>query len=90
MPFDGTELSPITQALIRGRQRIEAGWCQRAMRTREGVCAVAAVSFHADALRMLQRALGRDGVPVWNDAPTRTKDDVLCLYDRAIALSLNP
>jgi hypothetical protein len=89
MPFDGTELSPTTQALIAGRRRIEVGWCQGAMRTREGVCAVGAVSFHVDALRVLQTALGRDGIPGWNDIPTRTKDDVLALYDRAIALSLN-
>jgi hypothetical protein len=89
MPFDGTHLSPVTQALIAGRRRIETGWCQGAMRTRDGVCAVGAVSFNEDALRILQRALGRDGVPSWNDTPTRTKHDVLALYDRAIALSLN-
>jgi hypothetical protein len=38
----------------------------------------------------LQRALGEDqGIPHWNDAPGRSKEDVLDLYDRAIAMSLN-
>jgi hypothetical protein len=35
MPFDGTELSPVTQALIEARQRIEAGWCQGRAHTRD-------------------------------------------------------
>jgi hypothetical protein len=90
MPFDGIDLSATTQALIRGRRRIEAGWCQGVMRTRKAVCAVGAVSSDDKALRMLHRAFGRQGgLPDWNDEPTRTKDDVLSLYDRAIALSLN-
>ncbi len=90
MPFDGTQLSPTTQALIEGRRRIEAGWCQKTMRTREGVCAVAAVSHCPDAVTTtLQKALGRWNIAAWNDEPDRTKQDVLALYDRAIAISLN-
>jgi predicted Fe-S protein YdhL (DUF1289 family) len=87
MPLDGTHLSPTTQALIAGRRLIENGWCQGAMRSRDGVCAVGAIGFHADALRVLQLALGRDSIARWNDEPATTREDVLGLYDRAITLS---
>jgi hypothetical protein len=90
MPFDGTQLSPVTQALIAGRRRIEEGWCQGAMRTREGVCAVGAISYNPKAVEVLYRAFGgRSSIPRWNDTPGRSREDVLALYDRAIALSLN-
>jgi hypothetical protein len=90
MPFDGTQLSPVTQALIAGRRRIEEGWCQGSMRTREGVCAIGAISYNPKAIEVLYRAFGEDRyIPKWNDAPGRSKEEVLALYDRAIALSLN-
>jgi hypothetical protein len=31
MPFDGVEVSQVTERLIIGRARIEAGWCQGAL-----------------------------------------------------------
>jgi hypothetical protein len=90
MPFDGTHLSPVTQALIAGRRRIEEGWCQGVMRTWGAVCAVGAISRNPKALEVLQRAIGEGCyIPKWNDMPGRSKEDVLDLYDRAIALSLN-
>src|SRR5712664_469512 len=91
MPFDGTQLSQTTQALIDGRRRIEAGWIQGGMRSRDGVCLVGSISSEPEAQRLLQLALGSDVIPAWwNDTPGRTKEDVLALYDRAISLSLNP
>jgi len=29
MPFDGAEISEVTELLVIGRARIEAGWCQK-------------------------------------------------------------
>jgi hypothetical protein len=89
MPFDGTQLSPATQALIEGRQQIEAGWCQGIARMAGAVCTAAAVSHSLNAIQMLYRALGHERIVDFNDAADRTKEDVLDLYDRAIALSLN-
>ena len=96
MPFDGIELSPITKTLMKGRKRIEAGWCQGAFRMGGAVCAVGAVSEDPDdpvvstALKVLESAFGSavTDIPEWNDSPDRTKEEVLALYDRAIALSL--
>jgi hypothetical protein len=97
MPFDGTQLSPVTQALIVGRDRIEAGWCQNRMLVRKyvwprgfevSVCMLAAggdpeilLSAVAD-LGFTARSL-----PEFNDAPERTKGDVLAVYNRAIEIS---
>ncbi|SRR6266550_3987434 len=105
MPFDGTQLSRTTLALMEGRRRIEAGWCQRHLRIGDSFCAVGAVrSNYIHAFDILQEALGfgrlvtpdvhwnKDSpgrLAHWNDAPGRTKDDVLALYDRAIAISMN-
>jgi hypothetical protein len=79
----------VTQALIAGRRRIEEGWCQGAVRKRGAVCAMGAISDNVEALVVLYRAFGGPGIPRWNDMPGRSKEDVLALYDRAIALSLN-
>ena len=37
------------------------------------------------AMFALQAALGRDALAAWNDAPSRTHEEVLQLLDRAIA-----
>jgi len=88
MPFDGTELSPVTQALIVGRRKIELGWCQGAGRVRGSVCAAVAISeAPAEAVLLLQRIVGTPYIADWNDVPGRTKDEILAAYDRAITLS---
>jgi len=89
MPFDGTTLSRTTLALMNGRRRIERGWCQGVLNRGDEVCAIGAMKDHI-ALEMLMEAHGKTGLIDWNDEPGRTKEDVLELYDRAIALSLNP
>jgi hypothetical protein len=102
MPFDGTQLAPVTKALIAGRRKLEKGWIQGGLRRSDGVCAVGALGSHSEyeacitmmhALGVLQNAFWDIGVrdqsiPEWNDSPNRKCDDVLALYDRAIALSL--
>ena len=106
MPFDGKDLSPkylspVACALMRGRSRIERGWCQGKMASPTGVCAIGALSgavvygHEAErAVKILNLAIGEGSsqswhdVIRWNDAPGRTKEEVLDLYDRAIALAL--
>jgi hypothetical protein len=89
MPFDGSQLSTTTQALIDGRHRIGAGWCQGVARSRGGgVCAVEAVSGNYAAIQLLQRAANTIYVAQWNDAPWRKKEDVLAVYDQAISWSM--
>lgn len=95
MPFDGSQLDDVTKLLIEGRERIEQGWCQRRTRHRGAVCAVGAL-YPTDygifllAVQRLGRAAGLESVdcgeiPHWNDAPERTKAEVLAVYDSAIA-----
>ena len=89
MPFDGTELSPVTQALIKGKRRIEAGWCQHAGRARGMVCAAVAIGdAPIESVLLFQRAIGTLHIADWNDAPGRTKEEVLAAYDLAISASM--
>jgi hypothetical protein len=95
MPFDGANLAEDTKLLIAARELVERGWCKGIVPG--GVCADFALShsyrWHRDgdplaldkAMDRLQRAIGPVRVPVWNDRPERTKEDVLAAYDRAIA-----
>lgn len=95
MPFDGTKLDDVTKLLIEGRERIEQGWCQHKTRERGAVCVIGALHdgrsgvdepYYA-AMRRLGRAVGLAWslLPLWNDAPGRTKDEVLAAFDKAIA-----
>jgi len=91
MPFDGTELPRVTKELINARNRIEKGWIQNYASTSKGVCMSFAIdggyAMREECLVFLSAAIG--GLPVvpWNDAPGRTKEEVLAAYDRAIELS---
>lgn len=73
------------------RQTMRPWWWQRAHRS---YCLVTAISMDAtpqvahDAADLLCRTLGvstRQELYAWNDAPGRTKDEALLVYDRAIA-----
>jgi hypothetical protein len=88
LPFDGLSLSPVTRALIAGRERIERGWCQNAGRLGDSVCAGVAIG-DVVALGVFREAIGHHDISFWNDSPKRTKEDVLNTFDRAIALSMN-
>jgi hypothetical protein len=92
MPFDGNDLDDATKLLIEGRKRIEAGWSQYEFQNDRGaVCIEGAIRLPAyrDAVYRLQRAIGTRSLVSWNDAPGRTKEEVLAVFDRAIA-ELNP
>ena len=101
MPFDGISyepVSPVTQMLIDGKQQLQRGWCQRIMRRRGSVCiigslAVADFDVFAEAEKFLLEAIRDYGysyssVAEFNDDISRTKEQVLEVYDRAIELSL--
>jgi hypothetical protein len=101
MPFDGAHyqvLSPVTQMLIDGRQRVEDGWSQRVMRRRGAVCMVGSLTItdyedYCSAEQSMLEAIHALGyayssVVAFNDDPRRTKEQVLEVYDTAIALSM--
>jgi hypothetical protein len=101
MPFDGNdyERAPlVTQMLIEGRQRLENGWSQRVMRQRGSVCMIGSLAItdyevFALAEQLILAAIHESGhtyssVVAFNDDLCRTKEEVLEVYDTAIALSM--
>jgi hypothetical protein len=101
MPFDGANyqiLSPVTQMLMDGRQRVQNGWSQRIMRRRGSVCMIGSLTitdyevyciaeeFILEAIHGLGYAYS--SVVAFNDDPFRTKEQVLEVYETAIALSM--
>lgn len=101
MPFDGSKYpttSPITDMLVEARHRLDQGWCQLSMRQRGSVCMIGSLAIHeydrfVDAERLLLDAIRDLGYPqssvaAFNDAPSRTKRDVLDVFDRAIRRSI--
>ena len=100
MPFDGTNyevIFPVTQMLIDGRDRVQSGWCQQTMRQRGSVCMIGSLrikDFDAfvKAEGLLLNAVSLLGYPQrtvrdFNDDMSRTKGQVLEVYDKAIELS---
>ena len=100
MPFDGTNyevISPVTQMLIDGKDRVQSGWCQQIMRQRGSVCMIGSLrikDFDAfvQAEGLLLNAANLLGYPQrtvrdFNDDMSRTKGQVLEVYDKAIELS---
>lgn len=88
----------VVQYLMDGRQRIVENWAKGCGLNSpdSGYCALSALRGDTrdcfDALfKFLRLALpaGRISIYRYNDAPTTTKQDILDLYDRAIALALN-
>jgi hypothetical protein len=101
MPFDGTDyqiLSPVTRMLIDGRKRVQNGWSQRIMRQRGSVCMIGSLTItdyevFAVAEKLILEAIHELGytyssVVAFNDHLCRTKEQVLEVYDIAIASSM--
>ncbi len=101
MPFDGANfqiLSPVTQMLMDGRQRVQNGWSQRIMRRRGSVCMIGSLTItDYEVYRIAEElileaihglAYAYSSVVAFNDDPYRTKEQVLEVYDTAIALSM--
>lgn len=99
MPFDGVDYkvtSPVTQMLIEGKDRVQSGWCQEAMRQRGSVCMIGSLSIRdfdafVQAEDLLLNAINLLGysqrtVRDFNDDSSRTKGQVLEVYDKAIEL----
>ena len=100
MPFDGSNglpASPLTQMLAEARQQLANGWCQHRTRQRGSACMIGSLSVSdydvfVEAERLLLKAIRDLGHPqasvaAFNDAPVRTKHQVLQVYDRAILQS---
>jgi len=100
MPFDGANyevISPITQMLIEGKDRVQSGWCQQTMRQRGSVCMIGSLMISdfdvfVQAETLLQNAISQLGysqrtVRDFNDDRSRTQVQVLEVYDKAIELS---
>ena len=91
-------LNEVQMALIMGRKRIEAGWCQHnwvversfLWRKWTQMCAVQAVGANTPAAAALDRAarsFGYQSAIRFNDAPWRKKREILGMFDLAIATS---
>ena len=96
---------PAKRVLRKARELIESGWCQgrphNGLRTKR--CASQAIfdatPYHVDGLADVRlaesaelyfiHAIGGEGIPGWNDAPYRTKEEVLAAFDRAIRMVSN-
>ena len=100
MPFDGANyevISPVTQMLVEGKDRVQSGWCQETMRQRGSVCMIGSLmigDFDAfvRAETFLLNAINLLGYPHrsvrdFNDDKSRTKGQVLEVYGKAIELS---
>ena len=93
MPFDGTKVDKTGKLLLAAADLLQAeGWVQGSMRRYGGRCVVGAISdagcprATAQQLnRAYNRALALAGtnLPFWNDAPGRTKEEVINLLRRA-------
>jgi hypothetical protein len=101
MPFDGANyqiLSPVTQMLADGRQRVQDGWSQRIMRRRGSACMIGSLTItdygtYCIAEELMLEAIHGLGyaypsVVAFNDDSRRTKEQVLEVYDTAITLSM--
>jgi hypothetical protein len=90
----------LSEILRAGKNAIETrGWCQGDELAIHGppngpCCAATAIGPYEDdpfdfrAVNLLRQAAGIGGdmgLATWNDAPERTKADVLAAYDKAIA-----
>jgi hypothetical protein len=93
MPFDPVQLDDVTKLLIEGRERIErGGFCKARFKSGTAFCTLGAIGWgerpsetKIEARRRLSAAVGTDRIPHWNDAPERTKQDILDAFDAAIA-----
>lgn len=94
-------VDPRIEVLKKGRARIEKSWSQgwderfrehwwQFWRRQGSDCAATAIGWDDGALLVLLHEIGAPfgddcDLYEWNDAPGRTKQDVLDLYDNAIA-----
>jgi hypothetical protein len=89
------ELTALT--LLDAQEIIERGWCQHALEADGGVCAIGAINkaLTGNAHIMgehgpygaLIDAIGSVSIADWNNAPKRTKDEVIEAFGRAAELA---
>ena len=98
MPFDATPITKTARVLLAAADLIERdGWVQGITRCHAGRCMIGAVSDAAPArfdlwpaIERINETLGRPfadpaTVAYWNDAPGRTRDEVVALLRQAAA-----
>jgi hypothetical protein len=95
----------VTELLEAGLAKVKKGWCQHDwIKINGDVCALGAIGYRYDSLDSdIIRRTARDvlltliqekrpgyfQVGDWNDAKTRTKQDVIELYERAVEVLKN-
>jgi hypothetical protein len=91
------EISKTTNALMLGREKISRGWCQGRLHAGDSVCMIGAIAGESDSATYAEArnalALACFGKRwrspiIYNDAPGRTKEEVLAKFDEAIVLSM--
>ena len=99
--FPVAEPSPVTKNLMAAKKLLEQGWCQEDYKYKGSYCIQGAVIYANPPLdydrnlsyevikSVIEPAFAvRRGISAWNDKVGRTKEEVLCLMDRAIAISI--
>lgn len=89
----------IRSILRQGRARVERGWCQNHYeqhrrwyefgKPKASYCLLGAINEDEDAIIPLLHAIGLpfgdfEDLWEWNDAPERTKEEVLAVFDAAL------
>ena len=100
MPFDGSnydKISPVTQMLTDGKEKVQRGWCQHIMRQRGSACMIGSLAIDdfdvfAEVEQLMLETIhdlgySHSSVANFNDDLYRTKQQVLEVYDRAIESS---
>ncbi len=92
------------EVLVLARKLIaEVGWCKHTKREREidgnkiiAYCPMGAMEYSRvdnqsfwRAHDIFKKCIGADVISEWNDAPTRTKEDVIQAFDEAIFIAEN-
>lgn len=102
MPFDGQNISVVAQNLMAAKERLlTKGWIKRATMTDNGYCAVGAIvgdnfkenfgseiGYLARCVPVLPLFCREPVISWWNDDEATTKEDVIAVFDNAIALAI--
>jgi len=83
----------LRQMLVSARNLLQSGWCQHVLhQAGDKHCALGALRVSADnpyhelyGCWHLEQTAGITNIVDWNDAPGRTQQEVVELFDRAIA-----
>ncbi len=90
-------MNDLKEALIAARKNVDSPekWIKGALKGKNNTyCTVGAIhkldipcSLHFDISRTMRRITETESLSSWNDAPERTHQDILDLFDKAIILA---